>query len=41
MVALILGYAILSEEITPTIIAGALIVLGSVALAVRREESDP
>jgi drug/metabolite transporter (DMT)-like permease len=38
-VALILGWAILSEEITPTIVIGALMILASVALAVRREES--
>jgi drug/metabolite transporter (DMT)-like permease len=38
-VALILGWVILSEEITPTILVGALLILASVALAVRREES--
>jgi drug/metabolite transporter (DMT)-like permease len=38
-VALLLGWAVLSEEITPTILAGALIVLAAVALAVRGEES--
>jgi drug/metabolite transporter (DMT)-like permease len=37
-VALLLGWAILSEEITPTILVGALAVLASVALVVRREE---
>jgi drug/metabolite transporter (DMT)-like permease len=40
-VALLLGWALLSEEITPTIFAGALFVLASVALAVRGEESLP
>jgi drug/metabolite transporter (DMT)-like permease len=36
-VALILGWAILSEEVTPTILAGAIMILASVALVVRRE----
>ena len=36
--ALILGWAILSEEITPTMLAGAFIVLAWVAVAVRRQE---
>jgi drug/metabolite transporter (DMT)-like permease len=36
-VALLLGWAVLAEQITPTILAGALIVLASVALAVRGE----
>ena len=36
-VALILGWLILSEEITPTTLAGALVILASVALVVRRE----
>ncbi len=39
-VALLLGWAVLAEQITPTILAGALIVLASVALAVRGE-NDP
>jgi drug/metabolite transporter (DMT)-like permease len=39
-VALLLGWAVLAEQITPTILAGALIVLASVALAVRGED-DP
>jgi len=39
-VALLLGWAVLAEQITPTILAGALIVLASVALAVRAE-NDP
>jgi drug/metabolite transporter (DMT)-like permease len=38
-VALLLGWVILSEEITPTILVGALLILASVALAVGREES--
>jgi drug/metabolite transporter (DMT)-like permease len=47
-VALILGWAILSEQITPTILVGALMILACVALAARgeekrtaEEESDP
>jgi drug/metabolite transporter (DMT)-like permease len=39
-VALVLGWAVLDEQITSTILAGALIVLASVALAVRGE-ADP
>ena len=37
-VALILGWAVLSEEITPAMLAGAFIVLASVAVAMRRQE---
>jgi len=37
-VALILGWAILSEEITPTILVGALMILACVAVAARGEE---
>jgi drug/metabolite transporter (DMT)-like permease len=38
-VALILGWALLAEEITATMLAGAFIVLASVAVAVRGRES--
>src|SRR3712207_2730335 len=38
VVALILGWAILSEEISPTMLAGAIVVLASVAVAARRQE---
>jgi drug/metabolite transporter (DMT)-like permease len=36
-VALVLGWAILSEEITPSMLAGAFIVVASVAVAVRQK----
>jgi drug/metabolite transporter (DMT)-like permease len=39
-VALILGWLILSEEITATMLVGAVVILASVALAVRGEESS-
>ena len=37
VIAIFLGWAILSERVTPTIIAGAVIVVASVATIVRRE----
>ena len=37
IVAVLLGWAILDEEITVAIVAGALVVLASVALVVRQE----
>jgi drug/metabolite transporter (DMT)-like permease len=40
VIAIILGWAILSEEITPLVIAGAAVIVASVA-AVVREESGP
>jgi drug/metabolite transporter (DMT)-like permease len=38
-VALVLGWALLSEEITATILLGAITIVTSVAVVVRREES--
>jgi drug/metabolite transporter (DMT)-like permease len=40
VIAIVLGWAILSEEITPLVIAGAAVIVASVA-AVVREESGP
>ena len=37
LVAVLLGWAILSEEIGPNVLAGAALVVGSVAVVVRRE----
>jgi drug/metabolite transporter (DMT)-like permease len=37
VIAVILGWAILAEEITPTIVVGAAVILSSVAFVVRRE----
>ena len=37
LVAVLLGWAILAERIGPTVLAGAALVVGSVAVVVRRE----
>ncbi len=41
MIAILLGWAILSEEITPTVVAGAAAIVLSVATVVRRESGAP
>ena len=37
VIAIVLGWAILSEEITPLVVAGATVIVGSVAAVVREE----
>ena len=37
VVAIFLGWALLSEQITPAIVAGAALIVASVALVVSRE----
>lgn len=41
VVAVFLGWAILSERVTPAILVGATIIVASVAFTVRRESSPP
>jgi drug/metabolite transporter (DMT)-like permease len=40
MIAILLGWAILEEEVTLTMVAGALAIVASVATVVRREAAD-
>ena len=37
MIAVLLGWAILSEDLTPSIVAGAVVIVASVAFVVRQE----